>query len=81
MSRCRSCDADIVWVTLPSGKHCPLDPQPVPGGNVVLVGPRDAGGEQQARTLSRDELSGDGWQGARYVTHFKTCPNAAEHRK
>lgn len=46
---CRSCDAEIVWAILPSGKAIPLDAQPVPDGNIAAL--RDHRGNIQARAL------------------------------
>lgn len=73
MSLCNSCGAEIQWVpTVITKKMAPLDLEPRPDGNVVIR-------NGQAHYLSAnnpvqpDEL--------RYVSHFSTCPNAAEHRK
>lgn len=58
-----------------NNKPIPLDPDPVPDGN---LGIRDDG---------RVYSMGNPEQGAldvgvpRYKTHFATCPNAAEHRR
>ena len=36
MARCRSCGAEIVWATWPSGSRAPFDALPVVGGNVII---------------------------------------------
>lgn len=68
-STCRSCGAPILWVKTEAGKRMPIDAKPE--RRVVL--------DPLAVRLGADELT------ARvvdtYVSHFATCPNAAQHRK
>lgn len=52
----------------------PLDVEPVDDGNIVLG--RDDDGPV-AMYLRKDETT----TRDRYVSHFATCPHAAEHRK
>ena len=68
MSKCRSCGADIVWAKTTKGKAIPLDPAPVEGGNIYL---------------SADDVALVTTPGERplHVSHFTTCPQAAEHRR
>ena len=70
MSRCRSCGARIIWYPTTSGARIPIDYLPVPGGNIVI----EVGllGEPVAHVIAPG--SGD------RVSHFATCPQAAEHR-
>ena len=35
-ARCRECGAEILWVRTRRGKRCPVDANPVLGGNVVI---------------------------------------------
>lgn len=82
---CRSCAAPMLWVTFPSGKRNPLDPTPNPDGNIVLVEHEDRGGRpwRLAMVVGNEDLLAE----ARalgvplYTTHFKTCPDAEEHRR
>lgn len=69
MSRCRSCAAEIIWAHTTAGKSIPLDALPVTGGNIELV-------DGVAHVASQAVLSID----PMYVSHFATCPDAAEHR-
>ncbi len=78
MKRCRSCDAEIVWVLLPSGKKMPVDAEAHDAGPVVFDGCADASGEQKAHFLKPDESRTGG---DRYRSHFQTCPHAAQHRR
>lgn len=73
MSQCRSCDAEILWCkTLVGNKNMPVDPIPVPGGNLELQIVR---GRQLVVVHPSDpEIT-------RHVSHFATCPNAKEHRR
>lgn len=64
MNTCRACPAPVRWVRTEAGRAMPLDPVPVPEGNVQLVG-------GVAHVLHKDEVP---QPGARYVSHFATCP-------
>lgn len=73
MSKCTSCQAEIEWVvSIKSGKPMPLDKEPRPDGNVVIRNSR-------AHVLSANNPTQP--EELRYVSHFSTCPSAAEHRK
>lgn len=77
MSTCSSCHRTVWWVkVLPNKKRMPLDPHPVDDGNVVIV---ERAPDVVARVLTKEEPRFD--DVSRYVSHFSTCPNAAEHRK
>lgn len=76
---CTSCQADIVWCVTDAGKRIPVDALPAPGGNLRLI---DEG------QVTRAVVAGAGIDlfdptdtGVRHVSHFATCPNAAEHRR
>ena len=66
---CRSCGAPIRWERTVNGKAIPLDPDPVADGN---FGIRNDGKVASIHGFPDDA--------PRYVTHFATCPNAAQHR-
>ena len=73
-SRCKSCDAAILWaVSAVTGKRMPLDADPVPDGNLLL----DA--EGKIHVLTADAATVPGVK--RYVSHFATCPQADDWRK
>lgn len=76
MSRCRSCDAEIVWALTERGKRMPLDAEPVADGNLYLE-PVARPGDDPYRVRAARE--GDPAQHRR-VSHFATCPNADDHR-
>lgn len=69
---CRSCNAPIVWVLTKSGKRMPIDATPVETGNIVLNG-------ITAEVLKAGVVPAQGVP--RYVSHFSTCPQSAEHRR
>lgn len=81
-STCRSCPATIVWAVMEeSGKRNPLDRRPDPEGRLVVVG-WEVVGEHLApvvEALKNAEL--ERHEGARYSSHFSTCPNADAHRR
>lgn len=79
-SPCRSCAAPMVWAVTPSGKNIPINPDPVPEGNLVV------------EHKLRDDGRGHFWEARppsplldqdkpKYVSHFATCPKASAHRK
>ncbi len=35
-TRCRSCNAELIWATTEKGKQIPLDAEPVENGNIRL---------------------------------------------
>lgn len=71
-TRCRSCGAAIYFVQQPSGKLMPIDVL-VPGGQV----PRRGGPAIDDRGIEWGVPAGEG----RGVSHFATCPSAAQHRR
>lgn len=76
MPACSKCRSPIMWRKTPAGKSAPLDVDPSPRGNTVLV---DGGG---CRVLSKDELTAARDAGTSlYTNHFATCRFAASFRK
>lgn len=81
---CKSCGAEIIRAVGKSGKVNPIDAEPVAPdaeilGNVRLV---DTGEEMPLALYDRkgDTLALDD-DGTRYVSHFVTCPQAADWRR
>jgi hypothetical protein len=70
MAECRSCGAPITWAITDKRRRIPLDPEPNPAGNIRLD-------LTHAHILTKGET----YYGPRYMSHFATCPNAAQHRK
>ena len=79
MSRCRSCNAEIIWIKMASGKNMPVDPYlrtVIKGeGSETLV--TEDGHIIHGRFASYEE----GANASGYISHFSTCPNANQHRK
>jgi hypothetical protein len=75
MTECQSCHAPIRWVRTEKGKRMPLDADPCPDGNIVLV-------DGVAHVMKQEEL-GDMFfrPGQRFKSHFATCAHAASHRR
>jgi hypothetical protein len=70
----------MLWaINEKSGKGNPLDPEPVPDGNVIPTGETHEDGRMYVRNLHKGEEPPPGTP--RYVSHFATCPNAEEFRK
>jgi hypothetical protein len=82
VNTCESCAAPIVWAITVAGKLIPLDVEPSAGGNLRKTGKNRTtkhGSAPEVEVAPQMSLW-DGGDGARYVTHFATCPNAGEHR-
>ncbi len=73
---CRSCGAHIVWCQTRTGKSMPVDALPDPGGNLELQHPNDPRDPPVAHVIGKARFTRD-----RFMSHFATCPDAAEHRK
>lgn len=77
---CRGCGAKMRWArNESSGKNIPLDPEPVPDGNLVLVR-CDPSEPMTVRALRKEDPDPDPSL-PRYVAHFKTCPLADSFRR
>lgn len=76
MANCRSCKAEIIWVTTNKDKMMPLNATPDQDGNVEIL----------------DDANGPNWkavvhpqppafaQGPMYMPHHATCPDAEKWR-
>ena len=76
MNTCRSCGAKILWVKTKNGKNMPIDEESVEPRDCedtdILVS--EEGAVAAAKfAQDADEI----W----HVSHFSTCPKAAEHRR
>lgn len=81
MSRCKSCNAEIVWVKMAvSGKMMPCDAVPI-SYTTVVPGTRDA-----LKLVTEDGKIASGLFDADsgqigYVSHYATCPSANKYRR
>lgn len=82
---CKSCSAPVLWVIMPSGKRNPLDAEPSDKGNVrarALQTRGEMNGHTQGVVLKGPALEEARAAGEQlYVSHFATCPSAAQHRR
>ncbi len=78
-TRCRSCNAEIVWAVTKRGKRAPVDKRPDHRGDFLLI--RTSGELRLVHqaTATFEQLAEHGPD--RYVTHFATCPAADRHRR
>ena len=67
MARCRDCDAPVRFVATASGKRMPIDIDPTPTGNVVIL-------DGMARVLTADQLAQRNQPAQRFMPHAATCP-------
>lgn len=79
LSRCRSCNAQVKWIRMQTGKYMPVDPYlhtMIEGaGDTVLV--TEEGSVIHGTLASYEE----GANASGYISHFATCPNASQHRR
>lgn len=81
MSECRSCAASILWCLGSNGKSMPVDIEPVPEGNVMIV-PDWKTGELRATVLAKKKLEAARLAGAQlHLAHFVSCPQAGDWRR
>jgi hypothetical protein len=71
--RCRSCGAPIRWARTAKGTAVPLNPEPAPNGNVVLMG------DGTVTYLGRGQAPPEGT--LRWTSHFASCPEARRWRR
>lgn len=71
-AKCRSCGAEVRWVTTESGKHMPVDALPSAVGNIVLA-------DDVAIVLRQGQPRLDGEP--LYTSHFATCEHAEKWRR
>lgn len=78
-SHCRSCGQPVRWcITDVNRKRMPIDPDPVPDGNVWVIE------YEQGNPVIGVALTGATVPAAvplRYVSHFVTCKDADTWRK
>ena len=85
MTTCKSCGAPVEWAKTEAGRWMPIDPEPVPGGNLAIdrsswppvatvMGPGEG-----AAQLALGAEDGEGELLA-HVSHFATCPDRDEWR-
>jgi hypothetical protein len=67
---CSSCGASILWAITEKGHRIPIDPEPTTAGNLTLVD-----------GIARTPRLGEDAPFLQYLSHFATCPNAADHRR
>jgi hypothetical protein len=88
---CAACNARVIWALTDVGRHMPVDPEPTPAallpeareGNVVLwyeVDEKDRPVGQQRVSYATEEQRRDP-NVSLWLSHFATCPRAAEFRR
>jgi hypothetical protein len=73
VTSCKSCGAPIQWARTSTGKRMPIDVKPSHAGTINLAEAPD--GEIVASVVG---LTGPA---PRYLSHFSTCKDAAQHRR
>ena len=80
IGKCRSCGANIVWITMASGKKMPCDAGMI---SFDLAHPGDK--EAQVYVTPEGKIARGYFDPAGdkfgYTSHFATCPNASSHRR
>ena len=82
LTTCKSCHAEMVWCVSTNGHRMPVDPEPVPDGNLIVVG---TGRAPNGDVLDRVLVLGKGdvplGDPPRFQSHFVTCPDARGWRR
>lgn len=76
MSKCKGCQAAVVWCRTAAGKWIPVDAKPNPEGNLVLRESLQAASPKIAvvvNLFTDPELE-------RYMPHHATCPDVEDFR-
>ena len=87
MARCRSCGAQIRWITTFAGKHTPVNAETIwffPGEGSEEESRTERFVTEEGAVICGIRTEGNiKKQGSRagYISHFATCPNADKHRK
>ena len=81
ISRCRSCGRQIIWIRTRAGRNMPCDTTLINysldgNGTDNIVTPSGTVLRCNAQGISPEKADGAG-----YISHFATCPNAANHRR
>lgn len=66
---CKSCGAEIVWITDQGGKRIPLNKRRV----------RIYSYDKENKARCGYAIHTDGTPLLTYISHFVTCPNASDH--
>ena len=78
MTRCRSCNADLLWGLTVKGRRLPLNATPTEDGTVVLA--EEGPGTYEKPTRCHVLGAGASSDLPRYTSHFATCTDAARYR-
>jgi hypothetical protein len=84
VNQCSKCGAPVKFYATETGwqaappRMMPLNPEPVPDGNVIIL-PGVGARPPLAHVLKKGEAAPVG--ALRYVTHFAECPYAADFRR
>lgn len=74
---CKSCSDPIIWARTEAGRRMPVDAEPVPNGNIELVG-----GPVPTAIVRPGQTTAAAATGVPLRTsHFATCPRADKHRR
>jgi hypothetical protein len=71
---CRSCRQPVIWCLTLNRKKMPVDPDPVPEGNLIMIDPIEPGDIPMVVAKANPDVPG-------WTSHFATCPDADAHRK
>jgi len=73
---CRSCNAEIYWITTTQGNRMPVDATPVNDGELLLFWRQN---KLLGYVLTQNDEVAPGRN--RYRSHFRTCPDANRWRR
>ena len=77
MSRCRSCQTEIVWAETEHGKRMPVDAEPDPERGSIVLREREGEAPLAIAGVGPEAFPGEPLHSA----HFATCPDAKAWRR
>lgn len=86
LANCRSCNAPIVWALTSKGHRLPLDAKVVTDNDPRVTARStlfmlDGDDPPAAKSFPGSALIPTEDRGPVYLSHFATCPNAAQHSR
>lgn len=79
---CRSCQATIRWAITNRNRAMPIDPVPVPDGNIRIRPNAATRGKDACDVLHGQSLASAQAGGEKlYKSHFSTCEHAGKWRR
>lgn len=81
IDKCSACDAPIVWASTSAGGKMPVDAEPTPDGNLLLLATVDRRWVAIVIGKATRQAGTRAVMGERHTSHFATCTDPERFRK